>query len=651
MSFAAPPSILQNGVIKDVTAPTAIAAGTLVANDFLPPGGVVGSISTTNLIITALYAGNQICVGEIVGGASAGTIVTALPSGATIGCATTTGTYTVNNSQTLASVTGIRGLVTMTANTAGPGVGVGDTITFTNDFTTWTVASGVTNADAAAGTSSLGFAGGVLTTAPPQGALVSDSNNPTAIPPGTTVIAGATTTVVGLSATIQAGASTGVKSGDLIVFRSAALPKTSSTTAAANAVLHFAAANVSGLVVGMPVADLTAAGVIPANTVIKSIAAGDITMNNAAAGAGVGSGDMFEFQTTLFPRTLSKASGYGNPSGNFSVSTELNPIVYAYQAAPYFWVTPDALVTADFLATGPGGPGASGAVQATGAACSGGAGGGAGGADFETMTIGALSGPETLVTITTGPASTGGTVVSSAGTSVGSQGTNSTANTTIAATGGANIAVGNKGGLGWGGGLAANSSGGGGGANATQGADATGATAPGAGGNIGGGGGGAGAVGSSGIALGAGSGGGGDANGAGGSNGGQGAWAPSGGAAGGGASAGNAFQTGGSGGLVARVSQATGGSTAGAIGADGTSITCGAGSVFGLNRCFGSGGGGGAGASGAGPIAGGHGGAGGAPGGGGGGGGCAQISSGTGTSGAGGNGAAGGAIIVPHFGP
>ncbi|AOR76506.1 hypothetical protein BES08_06945 [Novosphingobium resinovorum] len=56
-----------------------------------------GSISGTTLTVTAVASGT-LSVGSVVGGASAGTIITALGTG-TGG----TGTYTVNNSQTLAS--------------------------------------------------------------------------------------------------------------------------------------------------------------------------------------------------------------------------------------------------------------------------------------------------------------------------------------------------------------------------------------------------------------------------------------------------------------------------------------------------------------------------------------------------------------------
>jgi len=60
---------------------------------------VTGSISGTTLTVSAMAAGT-IAVGQSVGGASAGTYITALGTG-TGG----TGTYTVNNSQTVASGT------------------------------------------------------------------------------------------------------------------------------------------------------------------------------------------------------------------------------------------------------------------------------------------------------------------------------------------------------------------------------------------------------------------------------------------------------------------------------------------------------------------------------------------------------------------
>ena len=60
---------------------------------------VTGAISGTTLTVSAVAAGN-VAVGQTVGGASAGTVITALGTG-TGG----TGTYTVNNSQTLASTT------------------------------------------------------------------------------------------------------------------------------------------------------------------------------------------------------------------------------------------------------------------------------------------------------------------------------------------------------------------------------------------------------------------------------------------------------------------------------------------------------------------------------------------------------------------
>jgi hypothetical protein len=64
-------------------------------------------------------------------------------------------------------------------------------------------------------------------------------------------------------------------------------------TASANAVLHFA--STTGIVAGMPVFDLTTAGVIPAGTTVLSLTATTVTISANVTGAGVAIGDSISF--------------------------------------------------------------------------------------------------------------------------------------------------------------------------------------------------------------------------------------------------------------------------------------------------------------------------------------------------------------------
>lgn len=70
-------------------------------------GSITASISTTTLTVTAVAAGTVLSVGQTINEASAGTKITALVSG-TGGA----GTYTINNSQTVASQTFTTGIYT-----------------------------------------------------------------------------------------------------------------------------------------------------------------------------------------------------------------------------------------------------------------------------------------------------------------------------------------------------------------------------------------------------------------------------------------------------------------------------------------------------------------------------------------------------------
>jgi hypothetical protein len=91
---------------------------------------------------------------------------------------------------------------------------------------------------------------------------------------------------------------------------------TNGPTAAANATLHFAA--VPGTILpGMVIVDLTAPAAIPAGTTVVSTTATTVVMSHDATGAGVGTGDVIQFDTPLnlavVPSTL--------PPGTYNWST------------------------------------------------------------------------------------------------------------------------------------------------------------------------------------------------------------------------------------------------------------------------------------------------------------------------------------------
>lgn len=77
-------------------------------------GSVTGSISTTNLTVSAVLSGSAIAVGALVSGAgvTAGTVIVSQTSGTTGG----TGVYVVNHSQTVSSETLAIGGVSLAAN-------------------------------------------------------------------------------------------------------------------------------------------------------------------------------------------------------------------------------------------------------------------------------------------------------------------------------------------------------------------------------------------------------------------------------------------------------------------------------------------------------------------------------------------------------
>jgi hypothetical protein len=68
----------------------------------------------------------------------------------------------------------------------------------------------------------------------------------------------------------------------------------SAATASGDSTLHFAAVP-AGVIAGMQVVDLTAAAAIPANTTVTSTTANTVVLSQAAAGAGVASGDAIRF--------------------------------------------------------------------------------------------------------------------------------------------------------------------------------------------------------------------------------------------------------------------------------------------------------------------------------------------------------------------
>jgi hypothetical protein len=91
---------------------------------------------------------------------------------------------------------------------------------------------------------------------------------------------------------------------------------TTAPTAAANAALHFAA--VPGTILpGIGIVDLTTAAAIPAGTTVVSTTATTVVMSQTATGAGVGTGDVIQFNTPLnlavVPSTL--------PPGTYNWST------------------------------------------------------------------------------------------------------------------------------------------------------------------------------------------------------------------------------------------------------------------------------------------------------------------------------------------
>jgi concanavalin A-like lectin/glucanase superfamily protein len=123
---------------------------------------------------------------------------------------------------------------------------------------------------------------------------------------------------------------------------------TTGPTAAATATLQFAA--VPGTILpGMAVADLTTAAAIPAGTTVVSTTATTVVMSQTAAGAGVATGDVIQFGTSIYNwSTRAIGAGAGSfdtlvrPTARFTPS-KLGPLVLALThvarddslAAPY----------------------------------------------------------------------------------------------------------------------------------------------------------------------------------------------------------------------------------------------------------------------------------------------------------------------------
>jgi hypothetical protein len=115
---------------------------------------------------------------------------------------------------------------------------------------------------------------------------------------------------------------------------------TNGTTAAGNAVLHFASVpswilGPSGTgVVGMQIRDLTTPASIPANTTLVSATATTVTMSANAAGAGVGATDIISF-SAFGPATASS----GNPEPNTQPGSITNAGIVTFNQSTGSWGT------------------------------------------------------------------------------------------------------------------------------------------------------------------------------------------------------------------------------------------------------------------------------------------------------------------------
>lgn len=95
---------------------------------------------------------------------------------------------------------------------------------------------------------------------------------------------------------------------------------TNGTTAAGNAVLHFAATP-AWVVQGMSVYDATGASLIPAGTTVLSVAGTTVTMSANAAGAGVGNGDTIVFSAFAAPTGTGPSQTQNGAAVTFPAAT------------------------------------------------------------------------------------------------------------------------------------------------------------------------------------------------------------------------------------------------------------------------------------------------------------------------------------------
>ncbi|MGC2411776.1 MAG: pilus assembly protein TadG-related protein [Stellaceae bacterium] len=124
---------------------------------------------------------------------------------------------------------------------------------------------------------------------------------------------------------------------------------TSTPTLPGHLRLHFA--NTAGIAAGMPVFDATSPAVIPAGT---TVAAGgvnppDVTMTNAATGAGVASGDEIYFGSSLSPG-VAYCAPVGLTSGTYSLAAGVYYIYGESPASTYFHHGTDLQGIAFFVA-------------------------------------------------------------------------------------------------------------------------------------------------------------------------------------------------------------------------------------------------------------------------------------------------------------
>ena len=130
---------------------------------------------------------------------------------------------------------------------------------------------------------------------------------------------------------------------------------TNATTAAGNAVLHFASVpswilGPSGTgVVGLQIRDATSAAVIPASTTLVSATATTVTMSNNAAGAGVGGTDVITFSSFA----AATASSGNEPSTLPGGITNTNAVI-TFPQATASWGTVVAFAVYDAVTSGNG---------------------------------------------------------------------------------------------------------------------------------------------------------------------------------------------------------------------------------------------------------------------------------------------------------